>query len=120
MKTFKALSALLLLAGGLAAHAQDSTVKVTNLSSPAVVAQTPAKSVWLNAEVVHADRNSIVVREKGNNLAIHTFTYSPSLKTYMGTIADQGGFQSGDKVRILYKQGQTVALKIHGKPSRAS
>jgi hypothetical protein len=119
MKTYRTLPILLLLAAASAAQAQDSTLNVTNLSS-VTVQQTPAKAVWLRAEVVHADRNSIVVREQGNDLAIHTFTYGPTLKTRMEAIADQGGFQSGDKVRILYKQGQTIALKIHGKPSKAS
>lgn len=120
MKTYKALSLVVLLAAASAVHAQSSTANVTNLSSPAVVQQTAAKSVWLKAEVVHADRNSIVVREERNQLAIHTFTYDPALKDLMEAIADQGGFQSGDKVKILYKQGQTVALKIHGRPSGTS
>jgi hypothetical protein len=119
MKIYRALPLLLLFAAALAVHAQNSTLNITNLSS-VPVQQTPAKVVWLKAEVVHADRNSMVVREQGNNLAIHTFTYGASLKPLMEAIADQGGFQSGDRVKILYKQGQTVALKIHGKPSKAS
>lgn len=109
MKICRALPLLLLLAAvPSGAHAQ------------VVVQQTAAKSVWLKAEVIHADRNSMVVREQGNDLAIHTFTYSPDLKTRMEAIADSGGYQTGDKVKILYKQGQTVALKIHGKPSKTS
>jgi len=104
--------------------AQDSTnsttVHATNLSSPAVVQQKPAKAEWMKCEVVHADRHSIVVREEDNNLAIHTFTYGPAIQSHMESVADQGGFQSGDKVKILYKAGDTIALKIHGKPSKAS
>lgn len=104
--------------------AQDSTnsttVRTTNLSSPAVVQQNKARAVWMKGEVVHADRHSMVVREEGNNLAIHTFTYAPAIQSHMESMADQGGFQSGDKVKILYKTGAAVALKIHGKPSKAN
>jgi len=90
--------------------------------APIVVRQSPAKptkSVWLKAEVIHADRNSIIVRERGDLVAIHTFTYSTQLKTKMETFADQGGFHVGDKVEILYQPGQSVALKLHGKPSKS-
>ena len=37
----------------------------------------------------------------------------------MQKLMDQGGYQYGDKVRILYQQGQTVALRVRGKPSKA-
>jgi hypothetical protein len=120
MKISRAFALIVLLASAAGVFAQDSTVQVTNLNSPAVVQKSLSKAVWLKAEVVHADRNTIVVREEGNHLAIHTFTYGPALKDRMEAIADQGGFQSGDRVKILYKQGQTVALKIHGKPTKAS
>jgi hypothetical protein len=118
MKISRALPLLLLLTAS-AAHAQNPSPGVKNLSS-VPVQQTPARAIWLKAEVVQADRNSIVVREESNPLAIHTFTYGPGLKDRMEAIADQGGFQSGDKIRVLYKLGQTVALKIHGKPSKVS
>ena len=35
-------------------------------------------------------------------------------------ISDNGGYKYGDKVKIRYQQGQTVALKIHGRPSKSS
>lgn len=120
MKSYKhlAFSAALLCAAVVAAprsEAQNST------AAPIVVKQTTpkaTKALWLKAEVVHADRTAIVVRERDNLVAIHTFTYSPQLKTRMETFADQGGFQAGDKVKILYQPGQSVALKLHGKPSK--
>jgi len=86
-------------------------------STPVVVKQTSPKTVWLKATVVHADGHSIVVREQGNDLALHTFTYSDNLQNAMQQISQAGGYQFGDKVKILYKQGQTVALRIKGKPS---
>lgn len=87
------------------------------MSAPVTVKQTAAKNVWLKAEVVHADAHSITVRERGNELAVHTFTFSDNLQGPMRQISQAGGFQYGDKVKILYKQGQTVALRIKGKPS---
>ena len=38
----------------------------------------------------------------------------------MQQIVDSGGYQYGDKVKIQYVRGQTVALKIRGKPSNPS
>src|ERR1700730_7945162 len=90
-----------------------------NTASPIMVRQTPPKRMWLKAEVIRADRNSIVVREQANARAIHTFSYAPEVKASMEQIADQGaGFHSGDLVKILYLEGETVALKIRGKPSK--
>jgi len=86
-------------------------------STPVTVKQTPPKSVWLKATIVHADAHSMVVRERGNPLALHTFTYADNLQVPMRQISEAGGYQYGDAVKILYKQGQTVALRIKGKPS---
>ncbi|MFY9689027.1 MAG: hypothetical protein WA369_17440 [Candidatus Acidiferrales bacterium] len=86
-------------------------------STPVVVRQTPLKTIWLKATIVHADGHSMVVREQANPLALHTFTYSDGLQSAMRLIGQAGGYQYGDKVRIQYKQGGTVALRIKGKPS---
>ena len=93
-------------------------------SAPIAVKKTSSKSVistqdtWLKGEVIHADANSIIVREQGDGMMIHTFTYTADLRPQMQKILDQGGYQYGDKVRILYQSGQTVALKVRGKPSK--
>jgi hypothetical protein len=73
---------------------------------------------WLKAEVIHADSNSIIVREQENGMMIHTFTFAPPVKDKMSAIMDRGGYQYGDKVKIRYKPGQTEALEIKGKPSK--
>jgi hypothetical protein len=96
--------------------AAPSVAQVTT-STSVVVKQTTPKVIWLKAEIVHADAHSMVVREQGNELALHTFTYSSNLQYAMRQISEAGGYQYGDKVKILYKQGQTVALRIKGKPS---
>jgi hypothetical protein len=98
-----------------------SVLNAQTTTAPIVVKQTtpkPTKPVWLKAEVVHADRNSMIVREQSNEVRIHTFTYADQLKPKMERFAEQNGFQSGDKVKILYQPGQTVALKVRGKPSK--
>ena len=73
---------------------------------------------WLKAEVIHADAQAIIVREEANGMMIHTFTFSPDLKDKMQAIVDKGGYQYGDRVKILHQAGQSVALKISGKPSK--
>jgi hypothetical protein len=83
-----------------------------------VSAKPKPQGNWLKAEVIHADSNTIVVREQANGMMIHTFNFAPELKDKMQAILDHGGFQYGDKVSILNLPGQTVALKIHGKPSK--
>jgi hypothetical protein len=83
-----------------------------------VSAKPKPQGNWLKAEVIHADSNTIIVREQANGMMIHTFNFAPELKDKMQAILDHGGFQYGDKVSILFQPGQTVALKIHGKPSK--
>jgi hypothetical protein len=78
----------------------------------------PEGSEWLKAEVIHADALTLIVRERANGYAVHTFNFSADLQPKMQAMLDKGGFQYGDKVSILFMQGQTVALRIHGKPSK--
>ncbi|MGC2333296.1 MAG: hypothetical protein WA581_17715 [Candidatus Acidiferrales bacterium] len=111
-----AAMALALIFAAAPAFAQV-TMSATTSATPMTVRQTTPKAVWLKAEVVHADRHSMVVREQGNALALHTFTFSANVQNRMEQVADAGGYQYGDKVKILYKQGDTVALRIKGKPS---
>jgi hypothetical protein len=117
MKHPKVLAASLLIAAALALPAIPAGAQTTT-SEPIVVKKIPAKAVWMKAEVIHVDNNSIMVRERATERAIHTFTYDPKIKDKMQQIVDNGGYQTGDKVRILYLPGQSVALKIHGKPSK--
>ncbi|HEY0702693.1 MAG TPA: hypothetical protein VGD60_07985 [Candidatus Acidoferrales bacterium] len=91
----------------------------TNVAAPIVVRETPSKAVWLRAEVVHADSHTIIVRDEGNAMLIHTFTYSEKAQNKMNQILDNGGYQSGDKVRIRWIPGGSEALDIKGRPSPA-
>ncbi|MGA3292770.1 MAG: hypothetical protein ABSE45_02170 [Candidatus Acidiferrales bacterium] len=116
MKSFRILAALA-LAAAIAGAVSPAGAQAT-ISSPIIIKENAPKPVWLKAEVIHADAHSIMVREQGNSLAIHTFTYSPQIQDAMQQFTDQGGYQYGDKVKVLYQPGQTVALKITGKPSK--
>ncbi|HUA00587.1 MAG TPA: hypothetical protein VMB02_09670 [Candidatus Aquilonibacter sp.] len=116
MKNYRIALGIAGFALALLFAARPAASQVTT-STPVIVKQTPPKSVWLKAEVVHQDGHSITVREQGNQLALHTFTYAADIQDAMQQISEAGGYQFGDKVRILYKQGQTVALRIKGRPS---
>jgi hypothetical protein len=131
MKSYRILASSVALAAALAvygtpARAQAAEAAATAVAAPiitkivdAVTPQsTPKDSHWLKAEVIHADSISIIVREQQNGMMIHTFNFSPELKDKMQAILDKGGFQYGDKVSVLMMPGQTVALRIHGKPSK--
>ncbi len=128
MKSYKNIAIWCVLAAGLAisggpARAQvvESVVAapiVTKVISTITPKGTPKGTSWLKAEVIYAGANAIVVREQANELMIHSFTFGPELKDKMQAVLDKGGYQYGDKVNILYQPGQTVALRIHGKPSK--
>ena len=105
----------LLAAVGLCPGAFAQTTADT--SAPIVTKQSPGKAVWMKAEVVHADRNAIIVRERDNGLKVHTFTYSEKARDKMNQILEDGGYQSGDAVRIKWLPGSSEALDIKGRPS---
>jgi hypothetical protein len=127
MKKSTAIAALLILAGlSFSASARAQVAEAAAVTAPIVVrVLTPKKKTttsgnWMKAEILHADDNSMVVSEQGNERVIHTFTYSTAVQAKMQKIINAGGYQYGDKIRILYTPGSTVALKIHGKPSKSS
>lgn len=95
-----------------AAHAQVDT------SAPIVVKDSKPKPVWMKAEVIRADANQIIVREVSRPMFVHTFTYSQKAQSKMLEILNNGGYQTGDNVKILYQPGDTVALLFRGKPSK--
>ncbi|MGA2718287.1 MAG: hypothetical protein ABSF78_04910 [Candidatus Acidiferrales bacterium] len=118
LQTYKALGLVVL---ALAAFCAARPSLAQNMSAPIVVKSStaPVKPGWLKVEVIHADSNSMVVREQANSMMVHTFTYSPALQAAIQKIVDAGGgYQYGDKIKILCQQGQTVALRIDGRPSK--
>jgi hypothetical protein len=121
-----ALAAIALFAAS--AKAQDPVttgIAAANIAAPIVAhtikpAKTSTSGKWMKAEILHADQNSMVVSEQGNERMIHTFTYNDTVKTKMAKIIDKGGYQYGDKINVQYTPGSTVAVKIKGKPSKSS
>ena len=70
--------------------------------------------------VVNATVAQITVRAKGDDLAIQTFPLSEDASVKMLAIMDKGGYQYGDKVTVFYDPDSKKALKVKGKPSKAS
>jgi hypothetical protein len=70
--------------------------------------------------VVNATIAQITVRAKGDDLAIQTFPLSEDASSKMLAIIDKGGYQYGDKVTVFYDPDSKKALKVKGKPSKAS
>jgi hypothetical protein len=116
MKNFNRLAIFFALA--IAGACSPLCANAQSTGSPVMVKEIRSKPIWLKAEVLHADANSIVVRQQGNELDIRTFTYGPKAQAQIQKVLDNGGYQHGDKIRIRYMQGGSVALAIGGKPSK--
>jgi len=115
MKRASILAVFLVAIAGVAAPAVHAQV---DTNSPIVVRQNTPKAVWIKGNVVHADGKSIVISELNNPRALHTFTYSGKSLAVMTKVLNEGGYQVGDKVKVQYVPGSTVALDIHGRPSK--
>ena len=128
MKNYKFIAvALFSAAAALAVAAPPARAQVvepartpisTETNTPVVVKQKPAKAVWLRAEVIHSDRRTLIVREADNPMQVHTFTFSDRAKDKIERVQEEGGYQSGDQVRILWIPGSSEALNIKGRPSK--
>jgi hypothetical protein len=130
MKKFRIFAAAIALAAGLTIPAGAARAQAAAAAAASAVASPIVRAVhsaltkpkpsgdWMKADVIHFDSHSIIVREADNERMIHTFTYVSALQPKMETLMDKGGYQYGDQVKILHQPGQTVALEIHGKPSK--
>jgi len=70
--------------------------------------------------VINATVAQITVRAKGNDMAIQTFPLAADASAKMLQIIDKGGYQYGDKVTVFFDPESKKALKVKGKPSKAS
>ena len=118
MTNSKLFGAMILVAGLSLAAVPCARAQV-NTNSPIVVKQKARRAVWLKAQVIHADNHTLLVREEANSMNIHTFTYADKAQKKMSRILDAGGYQSGDRIKILWMAGGSEALDIKGKPSKA-
>jgi hypothetical protein len=86
--------------------------------SPPASAPQAQKIIKARFEVLRMLYQSIQVRSLVDMRELHTFTYSPEIRDQMQKVFNAGGYQSGDKLVVWYRQGVDVALKIKGKPSK--
>ena len=68
--------------------------------------------------VVRMSAQMLQVHSDANERELHTFYYAPDLRPQMLAILNAGGYQYGDKVTIWHKDGDDVAVKIKGRPSK--
>jgi hypothetical protein len=119
MKNYRTFAILFAAAVALAFAPHATLGQDINTTQPIVVKQRPTKAVWLKGIVVHADAVSLIVREQGNEMAIHTFTYSDAAHDKMQNIIANGGYQTGDAIKVLWLPGTETAIKFKGRPSPA-
>jgi hypothetical protein len=122
-----ALGAGLIALAAVAASAQvpaSVAVPVIETAVPIVVGTLkPNKGPQppkFEGTVINATVAQITVRAKGNDMAIQTFPLAPDASAKMLQIIDKGGYQYGDKVTVFFDPDSKKALKVKGKPSKAS
>src|SRR6266478_2291979 len=122
-----ALAAGLVALAAVAASAQlpaSVAVPAIETAVPIVVATIkPNKGPQppkFEGTVINATVAQITVRAKGNDMAIQTFPLAPDASAKMLQIIDKGGYQYGDKVTVFFDPESKKALKVKGKPSKAS
>ncbi len=122
-----ALAAGLIALAGSAANAQvpaSVAIPVIETAVPIVIGTLkPNKGPQppkFEGTVVNATIAQITVRAKGNDMAIQTFPLAPDASAKMLQIIEKGGYQYGDKVTVFFDPESKKALKVKGKPSKAS
>jgi len=122
-----ALAAGLIALAAVAASAQlpaSVAVPVIETAVPIVVGTLkPNKGPQppkFEGTVINATVAQITVRAKGNDMAIQTFPLAPDASAKMLQIIDKGVYQYGDKVTVFFDPDSKKALKVKGKPSKAS
>ena len=122
-------SALLLgMMGVSRAAAQDPIVTAPIIASevaPIIISAVkpkpkPTGLAKFEGTVLLANSVQITVKAMGNDLAIQTFPLSEVASAKMQQIIDKGGYQYGDKVTVFFDPESKKALKVKGKPSKAS
>jgi hypothetical protein len=104
------------IATAAAETAIDTAVPIiVNTIKPKKVSQPKFEGTVVNATIAQ-----ITVRAKDNEMAIQTFPLSEAASAKMLQILDKGGYQYGDKVTVFFDPESKKALKVKGKPSKAS
>ena len=112
----------LLFAGAVSLAAPAARAQVTTSKPVTVRVKTrkPPKPHFdtFKGVVLHMDAQSIIVRDPKNGAIVKTFSYTPELSKKLQHLIARGGYQYGDRVRVKYKSGETVAESISGKASK--
>ena len=104
------------IAAAAAETAIDTAVPiVVSVVKPKKVSQPKFEGTVVNATIAQ-----ITVRAKDNEMAIQTFSLSEAASAKMLQVIDKGGYQYGDKVTVFFDPDSKKALKVKGKPSKAS
>jgi hypothetical protein len=96
-------------------------VSAQGVTTPPVVVKSPkpsTKHLKFKGIVISSNISSINLRDQNHPNALQAFSYSPEVRNQMVKIINAGGYQVGDKVTVEYAPGTTVALKLHGNPSK--
>jgi hypothetical protein len=101
-----------------AARAQVTTGKTITVKVKTPKPRKPKLEIF-NGEVLHMDANSIMVRDASNTAMVMTFTYTPALSKKLQKLLARGGYPYGERVRVKYAKGSTVAQGISGKAPKA-
>ena len=111
---FSLAAALVVCGVVLASIAPQAGAQGASSSSP-----QSQKIVKTQFEVLHMLYQSLQVRSIADMRELHTFTYSPAIRDKMQKIFNDGGYQYGDKITLLYDPASLQVIKLKGKPSKA-
>ncbi len=115
----RAKSYVAILALGLVLFAGVVVVQTT-MAQTVSPQQAKVKVLKYKGTVISATSVAITLSSQQNPKMIQTFSYSPQVRQQMADVIQKGGYQHGDQVTIDYAAGTTVALRIHGKPSKTN
>jgi hypothetical protein len=96
------------------AHAQVTTSKPITVKVKTAKPKKPKVDTF-KGEVLHMDGSSIMVRDASDTAVVRTFTYTPALSKKLQKLLERGGYPYGERVRVKYAEGGTVAQGISGK-----
>jgi hypothetical protein len=120
---FRAWLPVLVMAAGMliAAGPAANCVAAQGTVSDPVVVKSPkpsTKHLKFVGLVISANAATLTARSTSNASLLQTFSYSASVRAQMVKILNKGGYQYGDKVRVEYAPGTTIALSLKGKASK--
>lgn len=121
MKLERIAFAFVLVAACIAApatRAQETTSKTVTVKIKTPKPKKPKVDIF-KGEVLHMDGSSVMVRDSTNTAMVRTFTYTPALSKKLQKLLARGGYPYGERVRVKYAEGSTVAQAISGRAPKA-